>query len=124
MINKMIENFCLRCGKKLTNEKSIKLGYGKTCYILHQHENNSNSNNEITNTLNFLKCEINMIKNQLSQLKNNGISQNIPIERIKQSTNTIMSKDENKMNDVIKEMKELFVSVSNVRELLIHVEVI
>ena len=120
----MIENFCLRCGKKLTNEKSIKLGYGKTCYILHQHENNSNSNNEITNTLNFLKCEINMIKNQLSQLKNNGISQNIPIERIKQSTNTIMSKDENKMNDVIKEMKELFVSVSNVRELLIHVEVI
>ena len=120
----MTHTHCLRCEKKLTNEKSIKLGYGKICYALHQQEISLNSNNEIVNTLNFLKCEINMIKNQLNQLKNNRISTITPIERIKQTNNIIETKELTNMNSVIKEMKELFVSVSNVKELLIHIEVI
>lgn len=119
----MTHTHCLRCEKKLTNEKSIKLGYGKICYALHQQEISLNSNNEIVNTLNFLKCEINMIKNQLNQLKNNRISTITPIERIKQTNNIIETKELTNMNSVIKEMKELFVSVSNVQELLIHIEI-
>ena len=122
----MTHTYCLRCGKKLTNEKSIKLGYGKICYALHQQENRLNTNNEIINTLNFLKCEINMLKNQLKLLKINGISQIESIERIKQIkqiNNEFTPNELNYRNNVLNELKEIFVSVSNVQELLIHIEI-
>lgn len=30
-------SYCLRCGRKLTNEENKKLGYGKICYEKMQH---------------------------------------------------------------------------------------
>ena len=34
----MVEEKCKSCGRILTNPESIKLGYGKTCYRIFQHQ--------------------------------------------------------------------------------------
>lgn len=119
------KTYCKRCNRELKNPESIKLGYGKKCFILSQFENKDNCNSEILNTLNFLKCEINMIKLQMKQLKQNGNNGNSKVEAIERIKREVVKKDDkfvNNMNSVIAEMKELFVSVKDVKDLLIHIE--
>ena len=111
---------CLRCNKKLTNTNSIKLGYGKICYKKHLLEvNKTQEKNELIETIDFLKCEIKMIKLQLKNIKNNT-SNSIPIERIQNTHRPEQNNNLNhtNMNEVMKEMKTLFQSVDNIRDLL------
>ncbi|MFW9828983.1 MAG: DUF6011 domain-containing protein [Candidatus Thorarchaeota archaeon] len=99
---------CKRCGRVLKSAKSIKLGYGPTCYrIVKFHDKPINIQEEIK----FLKIEINMLKKILRELKpNKDISyQTFPIiNKRKEERN--LERDINKvqMNEVIQELKSCF----------------
>lgn len=121
---------CKRCGKELKSSKSIKLGYGKTCYrIITLQEikepiENTEILDEVISTIKFLKCEINMMKIQMKSMKQNGIVNPIdPIERIKQGEHR-PERDLNigNMAGVLKEFQELVSGVSDIRQLLIPIE--
>ena len=125
----MMHTHCLKCNKPLKNKLSMKLGYGKTCYRIISLEkpisNKSNESNHIVKlqqTIDFLKCEINMIKLQLTSIKSNSNS-NVPIERNKKELTRIEQEpNKNNMCNVLNELKELFNENTNVKHFLIHIE--
>ena len=96
---------CLRCGRKLTSEKSIALGYGSKCYritLLQKPVEDTNSD------ISFLKMEITMLKRQIKELKLSGVKHDVAIERI---VNTTVSKNDPEfveMGQVVREMKSIF----------------
>ena len=99
---------CKRCGRVLKSDRSIKLGYGPTCYkIVKSHDKPINIQDEIK----FLKIEINMLKKIIRELKpNNGISnQAIPIVKVRNKERNL-ERDINKgqMKEVIQELKSCF----------------
>ena len=101
---------CKRCGRVLTSAKSIKLGYGPTCYrIVKFHDNPINIEEEIK----FLKLEINMLKRVIRELKPNKIIsyQATPIIKIRNEERNVET-DINKgqMKEVIQELKNFFQS--------------
>jgi len=120
--------FCKRCGRKLTSAKSIKLGYGPTCYrkITLQKSSQVNSN-KIEEELKFLKIELKMVKKTLRELRANPIqstgvrfSQSSPIVRIRREESR-PERDVNKgrMTKVIQELKACFQNCNgDVRSLL------
>ncbi|MFX1399023.1 MAG: DUF6011 domain-containing protein [Promethearchaeota archaeon] len=112
---------CKRCGKILTSQESIERGYGPRCFkIVHLQANSRES--KLETEVNFLKCEINMIKRQLKQAQNYSQYQNInPIERIQKEEDR-PERDSNKINFnvVIKELKVIF-NRGNPRENLVHI---
>lgn len=71
---------CLRCNRVLTAKESIERGYGLKCYrIVQLNAQRTNNDTDIQ----FLKCEINMLKRQYKELKAKGFIAGIePIERI------------------------------------------
>lgn len=115
--------FCKRCGRKLTSAKSIKLGYGPTCYKKKKLEEHSLIFKE---ELKFLKVEIKMLKKIIRELKpkiidtniiNSNIikalnfipSQQIPITRIiKEESQPNRNADKRNMREVIQELKICF----------------
>ncbi|TFG15965.1 MAG: hypothetical protein EU531_07830 [Promethearchaeota archaeon] len=115
--------FCKRCGRKLTSAKSIKLGYGPTCYKKKKLEEHSLIFKE---ELKFLKVEIKMLKKIIRELKpkiidtniiNSNIikalnfipSQQIPITRIiKEESQPNRNADKRNMREVIQELKTCF----------------
>ena len=58
---------CKKCGRVLTNPKSIELGYGKICYrsiqLMEPEE-------DLRAEIDFLKCEINTLKRLIWAVKN------------------------------------------------------
>ena len=99
---------CKRCGRILKSAKSIKLGYGPTCYrIIKFHDNPINIQEEIK----FLKIEINLLKKVIRELKSNkSISyQTTPIIKIRNQEDHL-ERDVNKgqMKEVILELKRSF----------------
>ncbi|MFX0105335.1 MAG: DUF6011 domain-containing protein [Candidatus Hodarchaeota archaeon] len=99
---------CKRCGRVLKSAKSIKLGYGPTCYrIVKFHGNPINIQEEIK----FLKIEINMLKKVIRELKlNKHISyQASPIIKIRNEERNL-ERDiyQGQMKEVIKELKNSF----------------
>ena len=99
---------CKRCNRVLKSAKSIKLGYGPTCYrIVKSHDNPINIQEEIK----FLKIEINMLKKIISELKpNKGMShQASPIIKIRNEEKNL-ERDINRgqMKEVIQELKNFF----------------
>ena len=57
---------CQRCGRKLTNEKSISLGFGPKCYRIVQLQKPVE---HTTDEIKFVKMEISMLKRQIKGLK-------------------------------------------------------
>ncbi|MFX1567830.1 MAG: DUF6011 domain-containing protein [Promethearchaeota archaeon] len=110
----MSECRCKRCGRVLTNKKSIKRGYGSICYQIVQLNEPKPKTNEIPtemiNEIDFLKMEINFLKRQLKELRLSGVQINTDaIERIRKEPET-PEKIENKVNFivVINELKLIF----------------
>ena len=60
---------CQRCNRELKAKKSIERGYGLMCYRLVQMEKKNNSNEEIMQTVQFLKMEFKFLKRQFTELK-------------------------------------------------------
>jgi hypothetical protein len=99
---------CKRCGRVLKSAKSIKLGYGPTCYKkINSHDNSINIEEEIK----FLKIEIKMLKNLIRELKANKIisPQISPITRIRtQEATPEREVKKIQMREVIQELKNCF----------------
>lgn len=115
---------CKRCGRVLKSAKSIKLGYGPTCYrITKFHDNPLNIQEEIK----FLKLEINMLKKALRELKSNNFSphQESPILRIrKEERSPEIDAKKNQMIQVIQELKIQFQNCNgDVRSLLKPIQI-
>jgi hypothetical protein len=115
---------CRRCGRVLKSEKSIKLGYGPTCYrIRTNHDNPINIEEEIK----FLKLEIKTLKNFMRELKAEKIpsSQTSPIPNIRKDEKN-PERDANKDNlaEVIQELKRCFQSCNGeVKRLLKPIQI-
>ena len=115
---------CKRCGRVLKSAKSIKLGYGPTCYrIVKFHDNPINIEEEIK----FLKIEINMLKKVIRELKSNKhIShQDSPIIKIRNEVKNL-ERDINRgqMKEVIQELKNCFQNCKgDVRTLLKPIQI-
>lgn len=109
----MSYDYCLRCGKKLTNPISKERGFGRTCFKIKQREKENKDNGEILREINFLKCEIKMLKKLYHQIKTNGaIYQQDAIEKIKREEiakieDPILSKYRNAFKECISELKEV-----------------
>ncbi|MFW9881365.1 MAG: DUF6011 domain-containing protein [Candidatus Thorarchaeota archaeon] len=100
---------CNRCGRPLRSTESIKKGYGPKCFKIIQLQKKS-PENELKTEIDFLKCEINMIKRQLknSQSISPG-PRSEPIDRIKREENLPeRNKDITNFNMVINELKTIF----------------
>ncbi|MFX0081584.1 MAG: DUF6011 domain-containing protein [Candidatus Hodarchaeota archaeon] len=101
---------CKRCGRVLKSTKSIKLGYGPTCYRISKfHDNAININ--IEEEIKFLKIEIKMLKKIIRDIKANNFTSNqsIPILRIKKEhSNLEKNRNKSQMIEVIQELKNLF----------------
>ena len=115
---------CKRCGRVLKSAKSIKLGYGPTCYrITKFHDNPGNIHEEIK----FLKIEIKMLKKSLRELKINEFPsyQTHPIEKIKkQERNPDRDTKKGEMTEVIQELKSRFQNCNgDVRSLLKPIQI-
>jgi hypothetical protein len=115
---------CKRCGRVLKSAKSIKLGYGPTCYRISKfHDNPVNPvNSNLHEEIKFLKIEIKMVKKILRELKANQFtSYQIPaIERIKkQERSPERNTNKLQMTEVIQELKNCFQNCNgNVKSLL------
>ena len=97
---------CQRCGRKLTNPKSISLGYGSKCYRIIQLQKPVEE--YTTDVLSFLKMEVKMLKRQIKELKISGVKHDVAIERINREVVTKNSW-EGKMKVAIKaELKSIF----------------
>jgi hypothetical protein len=101
---------CKRCGRVLKATRSIKLGYGPTCYNkIKNQENHVNLEEEV----NFLKIEIKTLKKLLNELRvNQVISTEVsPIKRIRSEVR-VQENDDRKcqMREVLLELKSRFQS--------------
>ncbi len=120
--------FCKRCGRKLTSAKSIKLGYGPTCYKkITIQESLQVDSNKIEEELKFLKIELKMVKKTLRELRTNPIqsnevisSQASPIVRIRrEESRPERDASKGRMREVIQELKACFQNCNgDVRSLL------
>ena len=127
MSNEIKISHCKRCGRVLRNKESIIRGYGPTCYRLSQQkelESEITSDFNLKSEIDFLKCEVKMLKRMLRHVKCNTIHNNNvsdPIERIKRDEHR-PERNESKisMSNVIGELKSLFKN-GNYRDLLIAV---
>lgn len=99
---------CKRCRAILTNPKSIELEYGKICYRVVQLQKKK-EDDDMKIDINFLKCEINMLKRMIKQIKSTGINNIEDIERIRIDEQR-PERDGNKGNLVlvVKELKTFF----------------
>ena len=110
---------CLRCGRKLTNLRSKERGFGRTCFKIKQMEKENKINEETIREINFLKCEIKMLKNLYHSIKISGIiSQENAIERIKREETAkiedpLLSKYRNAFKECIAELKEVLKERAN-----------
>jgi len=110
---------CLRCGRKLTNPTSKERGYGRTCFKIKQFQEKNKVNEEVLREINFLKCEIKMLKSLYHQIKNNSIGyQEDPIERIKREESAkiedpLLSEYRNAFKECISELKEVLKERAN-----------
>ena len=115
---------CKRCGRVLKSPKSIKLGYGPTCYrLIKLHDNPLNIQEEIK----FLKVEMNMLKKILRELKADRTTSyhTAPIIDIKKEESS-SGRDVNKyqMIEVIQELKNCFqVCNGDVKRLLKPIQI-
>jgi len=115
---------CKRCGRVLKSAKSIKLGYGPTCYkIIKFHNNSINIQEEIK----FLKIEIKTLKKAIRELKFNNFTTNqtSPIIKIRKEERS-SERDINKgqMMEVIQELKCSFQNCNgDVKSLLKPIQV-
>ena len=126
--------YCKRCGRALKAAKSIKLGYGPTCYRKKKLDESSLTLEE---ELKFLKIEIKMLKKIIRELKAHIIdasiiksniieahnfipSQQIPMVRIiKEESRPKRNTDKGDMREVIQELKACFQKCNgDVRSLL------
>ncbi|MFX1325365.1 MAG: DUF6011 domain-containing protein [Promethearchaeota archaeon] len=101
---------CKRCGRVLKSKKSIKLGYGPTCYRISKIHDNTN-NFDILEEIKFLKMEIKMLKKLIRDLKTNNFTSNqsSPIIRIRKEHNNLeKNRNNSQMLEVILELKNLF----------------
>ncbi len=111
--------FCKRCGRVLKAARSIKLGYGPTCYnIIKFQESPINIEEEIK----FLKIEINLVKRIIRELKTNKYTsyQTLPIIKIrKEEERPERDINRGQMTEVIQELKACFESCNgDVKSLL------
>lgn len=112
---------CKRCGRALRSPESIKRGYGLKCFKIIQLREKF-PEPELKNEIEFLKCEINMIKRHLKQSQNTIPGpQSEPIERIKREENgPERNIDIINFNTVINELKIVF-NQGDPKKNLIHV---
>ena len=133
---------CKRCGRALTSPESIKRGYGPKCFKITQlqeksqevkiqnevqkieisEQKNTPKEHMITSEIDFLKCEINMIKRQLKQAQYGTIvHESRPIERIRREEHR-PERNVNMTNfsTVINELKTIFTQ-GDPKKMLIHV---
>jgi hypothetical protein len=130
--------YCKRCGRALKAAKSIKLGYGPTCYRKKKLDESSLTLEE---ELKFLKIEIKMLKKIIRELKAHVIDTNISNSNIIKANNFIPSqqipivrsiKEESRpkrnigkgdMREVIQELKACFQKCNgDVRSLLSSIQ--
>jgi len=115
----MSYDYCLRCGKKLTNPISKERGFGSTCFRIKQLEGKNKFNKELLREINFLKCEIKMLKKLYHQIKTNGTKyQQDAIERIKREESAkiedpLLSEYRNAFKECISELKEVLKERAN-----------
>ena len=115
----MSYDYCLRCGKKLTNPISKERGFGSTCFRIKQLEGKNKFNKELLREINFLKCEIKMLKNLYHNIKTNGnIYHEDTIERIRREETAkvedpLLSKYRNAFRECIVELKEVLKERAN-----------
>ncbi|MFW9825343.1 MAG: DUF6011 domain-containing protein [Candidatus Thorarchaeota archaeon] len=112
---------CKRCGRVLKSVKSIKLGFGPTCYRISKFHDNPVIGN-LHEEIKFLKIEIKMVKKILRELKANQFTsyQTPAIERIKkQDSSSERNTNKLQMTEVIQELKSRFQNCNgNVKSLL------
>ena len=100
---------CKRCGRELTSPKSIKLGYGATCYRIVQLQKveKPEAEPEFSQEIAFLRCEIKTLKRMFRNIQTNGSIDSI--ERINRD-NRRPEREPQKINMfvVIKELKVVF----------------
>lgn len=117
---------CKRCGRVLKSNKSIKLGYGPTCYRISKIHDNTN-NIDILEEIKFLKMEIKMLKKLIRDLKTNSFTcnQSSPILRIrKEQSDLEKDRNNNQMSEVIHELKNLFQNCDgDIRSLLKPIQI-
>jgi len=116
--------FCKRCGRVLKSARSIKLGYGPTCYrIIKCQENPINIEEEIK----FLKIEINMVKRTIRELKTNKATscQTFPILKMrKEESHPERDTSKGQMIEVIQELKTCFQNCNgDVKSLLKSIQI-
>ncbi|MFW9900495.1 MAG: DUF6011 domain-containing protein, partial [Candidatus Thorarchaeota archaeon] len=115
----MSYDHCLRCGRKLTNPISKERGFGRTCFKIKQREKENKHNEEILREINFLKCEIKMLKNLYHNIKTNGtIYHEDAIERIRREETAkiedpLLGKYRNAFKECIAELKEVLKERAN-----------
>lgn len=116
----MSHDHCLRCGKKLTNLLSRERGFGRTCFSIKQLEDKNKVNEEVLGEINFLKCEIKMLKRLYNQIKLNGIKypKEAALERIKREETVkiedpLLREYRNAFEECISELKEVLKERAN-----------
>ena len=99
---------CKRCGRVLKATKSIKLGYGPTCYkMIKNQDYNINLEEEVK----FLKIEIKTLKKLLNELRLNQVlsTEGSPIVRIRNELeNPLRDVKKDHMKEVLRELKNKF----------------
>lgn len=111
---------CKRCGAKLTNPESIKLGYGRVCYNLIHLESKLSVLDELLNRVRLLELDNNFMKTQLKHKKfTNEHSADRELDwelkpKVKQR------RDETKIvfNVIIKELKLIFTNDFDYHDIL------
>ena len=99
---------CKRCGRVLKANKSIKLGYGPTCYkMIKNKDNNINLEEEVK----FLKIEIKTLKKLLNELRVPQVisTKGPPIVRIRNELkDPVRDVKKDHMKEVLRELKDKF----------------
>ena len=119
----MEETKCKSCGRILTNPESIKLGYGKTCYRIFQHQQSVITEpqeivelkqkwNQLSLKNSVLEKKILKLETAMKSIMKHGIQINDQltnnteaIERIKQESSIPKSEQQVNFMFVIKELK-------------------
>jgi hypothetical protein len=117
----MVEGICQRCGKLLTNPKSIERGMGDWCYRQSLQEKKNPNLESINQTLDFLKMEINSIKIFIRNIRNQPKFEqknDMVIKRIPQKVELRIDKKQQNFSAVVNELNDLFKTVENIKDIL------
>ena len=114
----MSEHKCLRCGRILSNPKSIKLGYGKKCYRIIQLNTtekpeipNNTIMEELLNRVRKLELDNNFMKHQLKHKTFVNISKDSELDwDIPKEVKEIRDESKIQFNFVVKELNVIFES--------------